>query len=392
MRHELSNAMAEIVEQVIAEGPEGMSKVFTELFNLAMRLERSKFLGAEEYARTPERRGYANGYQDKRVDTPAGTLNVQVPKTRGSEEPFYPQSLERGRRSTRALQLCVAQMYVQGVSTRDVEKVMKEFGLENLCSTQVSRAAKLLDEELEAWRQRALGECPYLYLDARYEKVRIEGVVRDVAVLSAIGVGSDGARSLLGVSVSLTEAEVHWRAFLESLLKRGLHGVHCITSDAHSGLCQARRAVFAGVKWQRCQFHLSQNALHHAPNQKIRGVIGKQLRTLWNAEGLHHAEQALKELANTYRETAPKLAEWLEQNVPEGFTVFSLPENHWRRMRTSNPIERSVQQELKRRTQKVRVFPNLEALERLVTAVLVEIDESWGTNQMPYIKWSRPED
>ena len=190
-----------------------------------MQIERERYLGAGLYERTAERRGYANGYKPKRIDTPAGTVAVDVPKTAGHDgTPFYPQSLERGRRSVRAVMLAVAEMYVKGVSTRDAERVMTEFGLESLSSSQVSRAAKLLDEELEAWRTRPLGRITCLILDARYEKVRQGGVVRDAAVLSAIGVGPDERRRVLGVSVALSEAEVHWRAFLESLQARGMRG------------------------------------------------------------------------------------------------------------------------------------------------------------------------
>ena len=283
--------------------------------------------------------------------------------------------------------LAVAEMYVKGVSTREAEAVMREFGIESLSSSQVSRAAKLLDDELAAWRNRPLGEIKYLILDARYEKMRHGGIVRDAAVLSAIGVGPDERRRVLGVSVALSEAEVHWRAFLESLQARGLRGVQYIVSDDHAGLRAARRAVFGGATWQRCQFHLAQNAIHHAPNLAVRKRIGAELREIWNAASLAKAETSLAELVTEYRDTAPKLAAWLEENVPEGFTFFTLPKHHRRRMRTSNPMERSVQQELKRRTVKVRVFPNEAALERLVSAVLVEIADKWAADTKAYIKW-----
>jgi transposase-like protein len=183
--------MADLMEQLIETGPDGMAATFTTLLNLAMRLEREQHLRAQAYERTPERGGYANGFKPKRIDTAAGTLTLQVPKSRGGETPFYPQSLERGRRSTRAVMLAIAQMYIQGVSTRDVEKVMAEFGLESLSSSpplvdrkrstagqRVSRAAAMLDEELEAWRTRRLGAFPYLFLDARYEKMRVGGIRR----------------------------------------------------------------------------------------------------------------------------------------------------------------------------------------------------------------------
>ena len=292
-----------------------MAQVFTALFNLAMRLERERFLGAGLYERSPERRGYANGYKPKRLDTGAGTVSVDVPKAAGTAEPFYPQSLERGRRSSRAVMLAIAEMYVQGVSTRDAATVMAEFGLESLSSTQVSRAAALLDEELAAWRGRPLAEIHYLFLDARYEKLREAGVVRDAALFTAVGIGPDGRRRVLGVSSEPSEAEVHWRSFLDSLIARGLRGVRFIVSDDHAGLKAARRAVFPGATWQRCQFHLAQNAIHHAPTAAIRKRIGSELRRVWNAPTLVAAEEELARLVAGYRGTADRLADWLARRL-----------------------------------------------------------------------------
>ena len=201
--------IARLLEQLIAEGPQAMREVTTTLMNVAMSLEREQFLGAGHYERGPERRGYANGYKPKRIDTTAGTLHLDIPKTSGSAEPFYPQSLERGRRSCRAVMLAAAEMYVKGVSTRAVEKVLKEFGIEGLSSTQVSRAAKLLDDDLEAWRRRPLGCFRYVFLDARYEKTREHGVADDCAVLTAIGVDELGRRRrVLGVSIKVSEAPI----------------------------------------------------------------------------------------------------------------------------------------------------------------------------------------
>jgi putative transposase len=368
-------AIETMMEQLIANGSEDMASVFAGLFDLAMRIERERFLGAEHYERTPLRHGYANGTKPKRLDTPAGTMTVRVPKTAGHDEPFYPQSLERGRRSTRAVMLAVAEMYVKGVSTRDAEAVMKEFGSESLSSSQVSRAAKLLDDELEAWRTRPLGEIRYLIVDARYEKVREGGVVRDAAVLSAIGIGPDERRRVLGVSCTVSEAEIHWRAFLESLLERGMRGVQFVVSDDHAGLRAARKAVLTG-----------------ATCLAIRKRIGAELRLIWNAPNLETATENLRRLVETYRDKSSKLAAWLEGNIPEGLAVFTLPEHHRRRLRTSNPIERAVQQEIKRRTQKVRVFPNEDSLERLVSAVLVEIDDKWAVADKAYIKWECQDD
>lgn len=212
--------------------------------------------------------------------------------------------------------------------------------------------------------------------------------MRDAAVFSAFGVDADGRRRILGVSIALSEAEIHWREFLESLVERGLRGVQFITSDDHPGLKAARRAVLGGAQWQRCQFHLAQNAIHHAPTLAIRKRIGSQLRDIWNAKTLKAAENLLNELVASYRDDAPDLANWLEKATPEGLAVFTLPEPHRKRMRTSNPIERAICQELKRRTAKVRVFPNNASLLRLVTAVLVEIDKTWQDSSQPYINWN----
>ena len=213
--------------------------------------------------------------------------------------------------------------------------------------------------------------------------MRHGGIVRDVAVLSAIGIGPDERRRVLGVSVALSEAEL---AGIPRKPRRARAALEFIVSDDHSGLRAARRAVLGGATWQRCQFHLARNAIHHAPNAEIRKRIGRQLKSIWTTEDLAKAETALAELVASYRDTASKLADWLEQNV-KGLAVFTLPEHHRKRLRTSNPIERSVQQELKRRTVKVRVFPSEDALLRLVSAVLVEIDEKWASETKAYIKW-----
>ena len=266
-----------------------------------------------------------------------------------------------------------------------------------MSATQVSNATKKLDGELEAWRTRALAETRYLILDARYEKVRIDGVVRDATILTAIGVVPDGddpsvgRRRVLGVSVALSEAVVHWREFLDSLVARGMRGVEFVVSDDHAGLGAARRAALPGATWQRCQCHLQRNAFHRAPTAPVRKRIGAELREVWNAQGIEQAQAALDELVEAYRPRHPKFADWLEHNAPEGLAVFSLPEAHRRKMRTTNGIERAIQQELKRRTRKIRVFPDVDSLMRVAAGLLVEVDEEWLTGKA-YVKWEREDD
>ena len=222
-RENESTVMNEVLELIAEQGLDGMADAYRILLNEAMKAERSAVLGAGAYERSPDRKGYANGFKPKTIGIRSGRLTLAVPQTRGVE--FYPSALEKGVRSERALKLAVAEMYVQGVSTRKVQAVMERLCGLNVSSTDVSRAAQLLDEELEKWRKRPLGQFPYLLLDARYEKLRHGGSVISCALLVAIGIGPDGKRSILGVSVSLSEAEVHWRDFLASLQDRGLHGV-----------------------------------------------------------------------------------------------------------------------------------------------------------------------
>jgi putative transposase len=289
--------------------------------------------------------------------------------------------LEKGMRSERALLLTLAEMYVQGVSTRKVAAITERLCGTQISASQVSRAARQLDDELEAWRNRPLAEVEYLYLDARYEKVRQAGSVRDAAILMASGVKRDGKRSILGISVSLSEAEIHWRAFLEGLVKRGLCGVQLIISDDHAGIEAARKAVFTGVPWQRCQFHLQQNAQAYIPRVGMRKEAAEDIRGIFNAPDQETAQLYLDKAVEKYTIIAPKLADWMEVNIPEGFTVFSFPRDHQRRLRTSNFLER-LSQEIKRRTRVVRVFPNEQSCLRLISAILMETGEEWEYGRM----------
>ena len=272
-------------------------------------------------------------------------------------------------------------MYVQGVSTRKVAQITQELCGVEVTSAQVSRASQLLDEELEIWRTRPLGEIPYLVLDARYEKVRHGGHIVDVALLIAVGVQAEGKRTVLGVSVSLSEAETHWRSFLATLLERGVHGVKLIVSDDHAGLKQARQAALPSVPWQRCQCHLQQNAQAYVPQQALRAEVAQAIRDIFNAPDKTEAERMLDRLVVRYQQQAPKLAEWAQENIPQGLTVFQLPQSHRVRLRTTNGLER-LNREIKRRTRVASIFPNEQALLRLASALLVEIDDEWQTGKI----------
>ncbi len=364
----------EYLEQLTKQGLEGLPDLIRVMVNEAMRIERENYLGAKPYERTAERQGHANGYKPKTVKTRVGEVTFEVPQVR--EGGLYPNSLEKGIRSERALLLTLAEMYVQGVSTRKVAAITERLCGTQISASQVSRAAQTLDEELERWRSRPLGEIVYLYLDARYEKVSQAGSVRDAAILIASGVKKDGKRAILGISVSLSEAEAHWRSFMEGLVKRGLHGVKLIISDNHAGMGAARKAVFTGVPWQRCQFHLQQNAGHYVHKKDMRGEIAEDIRTIFNTPDQKVAESYLREKVEKYADTTSELADWMEVNIPEVFTVFSFPKPHQRRLRTSNYMER-LSQEIKRRTRVIRVFPNETSCLRLVLSILMEFSEEW---------------
>jgi transposase-like protein len=375
-KSELLNAVLQLLND---EGTSGLAEGLRLLINEAMAQERAQALQAQPYERTDARTGHANGFKPKTLDTRVGPITFAVPQVRGGIA-FYPGALEKGVRSEQALKLALAEMYVQGVSTRKVAAIVEQLCGTSVSSTQVSHCAAQLDTELEAWRTRPLGLYPYVLLDARYEKVRQGGRVLDCAVLIALGIDPGGKRSILGVSVALSEAEVHWRTFLTSLQKRGLHGLQLLVSDDHAGLGAARAAVFPAVPWQRCQFHLQQNAQAYVPRLDQRLAIAEAIRTIFNSPDRNSAQLRLKEVVATYAKTAPILTNWMEENLPQGFAIFALPVSHQRRLRTTNALER-VNMEIKRRTRVAGLFPNEASLLRLVTALLAEYSDEWETGK-----------
>jgi putative transposase len=325
------NPINQIMEIIIEQGFGGMDQAMTILINEAMKVERASALQATAYERTPDRQGHANGYKAKNVKSRLGNLGLQVPQVRGGVE-FYPSALEKGERS-----------------------------------------------------ERALGKVAYLMLDARYEKVRMNGSVVSCAVLVATGVLADGKRSVLGVAVSMSEAEVHWREFLLSLKMRGMHGVNLVTSDDHSGLRAALQSSMAGVPWQRCQVHLQRNATAYVPKADMREAVAADIRSIFNAPDREEADRLLAKTIEKYSKSAGRLALWMEENIPQGLAVFAMPEKHRRRLRTTNMVERQ-NREIKRRTRVSGLFPNEASLLRLVSAILMEVSEDWESADKVYLK------
>jgi putative transposase len=374
-----SNKINPAIQEIIDTGLEGMREAMVLMFNEAMFIERSHILNAQPYERTDDRRGYANGFKPKMVKTRLGELSLMIPQVRDGIE-FYPSSLEKGIKSERALKLALAVMYISGVSTRKVEKIFKEMcGLE-VTSSEVSRAAKLLDDELEKWRNRPLGKFKYLQLDARYEKTRRDGRVLSTAVLVATGVNEEGYRSVLGVSTGISEAEVHWRQFLISLKDRGLHGVEYIVSDNHEGLKKALQTTFGSASWNRCHVHLQRNASAYVPRIAMKKEVATDISSILTAPDIEEARRLLDKYVKKYSKTASKLSKWMAENIPDGFAVFELKKPFRSKMRSTNMIER-LNREIKRRTRVCCLFPNEESLLRLVSAILMETSEEWESGK-----------
>ena len=370
-----------MMQLVNEEGIAAMPKAMTILYNAAMKAERDAHLCAGRYERSEARDGYANGFKPKRYQTRMGELELQIPQVRGSSERFYPKTLDRGSRSERAIALAAAEMYFQGVSTRRVETVFRQLDIEHVSAEQVSKAAKLMDEQFGSWRKRKLGCFKVIFADATYQKVRIDGVVHDMATFIVTGISDDGHRSILAVDSAFDEAEIHWRKVLEGLVERGLHGVKLIVSDDHVGLRAARKAVFPGVPWQRCQMHLQRNAQNHLTKTSLKEEVALDIRNIFNAPSLEEAKRLLDLFVKKYEKTQSCLAKWAEENLPEGFTVFSLPVAMRKKLRTNNLDER-LNRSIKARTQLISVFPNQASQLRLVTAICVEISDDWETGNI----------
>lgn len=374
------DSLNSVHELISTYGMEAMPRAMEILFNEAMLIERAQHLGAGHYQRSNNRIDYANGFKPKHIKTRIGELDLAVPQTRSSD--FYPNCLEKGLRSERALSIALGEMYVGGVSTRRVSKIIESMCGASVSSAMVSNAAKKLDEALNAWRERPLGKTDYLIVDARYEQVRVGGLVRDCAVLIALGIDDKGKREVLGVQVSLSEAEVYWREFLAGLQKRGLHGVKLMISDAHSGIKAARKAIMPSVPWQRCQFHLQQNAQAYVTKQSKKACVAADIRAIFNAPNTDEAKRQLDLLIDKYQDSMPKLTQWAEDNIPEGLSVFGLGlcEFNRKRLRTSNMIER-LNQSVKQRTKVAKIFANEDSCLRLVSAVVMEISDEWQSSK-----------
>lgn len=339
-----------------------------------MELEVSQHLRAEKNERTPERTGQRNGYRIRQWDTRVGTVELKVPRVRDGS--FFPSLLEPRRRAERALVGVVQEAYVQGVSTRRVDEVVKALGMTGISKSQVSRLCEELDAEVERFRSRRLSEeYPYLWLDATFLKVRQEGRVVSTAVVIAIGVTASGEREVLGLDVGPSEDGGFWLQFLRGLVSRGLKGVRLVTSDSHQGLKDAIAATLAGACWQRCRVHFLRNALSHVPKSAAM-MVAATIRTVFAQPDAGSAKEQWRRVADSFRDRFPRLAELMDEAEEDVLAYATFPVEHWKQIWSNNPLER-VNKEIKRRTNVVGIFPNAESIVRLVGSVLSEQHDEW---------------
>lgn len=339
-----------------------------------LEAEMSEALGAGKGERCDGRLGYRSGYYTRSLITRVGKLELKVPQDRQGR--FSTELFERYQRSEKALVAALAEMYVQGVSTRKIKHVTEELVGHSFSASSISAINKKLDAELKAFCERKLKEpFAYLILDARYERTRESGVIVSQAVLIAIGIDAEGRRQVLGVAMANRESRSSWKEFLEGLKERGLHGVEFVVSDDHQGLKKAIAEVLTGAAWQRCYVHFLRNALDYVP-RKVDDDCLLELRWFYDRRQLSEARRDLAQWLAKWTPKYPKLTAWVEDNIEETFTYFRLPLAHRKHMKSTNMLER-VNEEIRRRTYVVRIFPNVESCLRLVRALCVEIHEAW---------------
>lgn len=340
--------------------------------------EMADTVGAKKGERSESRTGYRSGYYSRKLTTRVGLLEIRVPQDRDGN--FSTQIFDSYQRSEKALMAAIAEMYVHGVSTRKIKAIAEELCGHGLSAGAVSQITKKMDEELDRWARRTLeSEHPYLILDARYEKIREGGVVRSYAVLIAVGISKEGRREILGVEVATKETETGWQEFLEGLKERGLRGVVFVASDSHAGLKNSIAKVLPEAMWQRCYVHFLRNAAARLP-AKIGDECMDELKAIYNCLNMDAARQSLQAWVLKWGDKCQDFCDWVEANIEETLTFYALPQEHRKKMRSTNMIER-LNEELKRRSRVVRIFPNCSSCLRLMRALSVEAHEQWMERQ-----------
>jgi putative transposase len=377
-RMDLSTFVGKLLEEqdgdILREGVRVLAQAL-------METEVTALVGADRHERTEDRTAYRNGSRIRTWDTRVGTVDLAIPKVRPGT--YFPSLLHPRRRAERALLTVIQEAYVHGVSTRKVDDLVKALGLDGISKSEVSRICAELDPIVEAFRTRPLtGEHPYVWLDATYHKVRIDGRVVSQATVVAIGVTLDGERQILGIDVGASEDRGFWTAFLRSLVKRGLRGVRLVISDAHEGLKQAISTVLSGAAWQRCRVHFMRNLLATVP-QAMREPIAAIVRTIFAQPDHASAMTQLHKVSDGLRARFARAAALLEEAAEDILAHKHFPEEHRRQLHSTNPLER-LNKEIKRRSNVVGIFPNVRATIRLVGAILLEQDDEWAVAERRY--------
>jgi len=361
-------------KQMIAEQPDFLRPLVQEVLQQILEAEMEETLGAGKSERTANRVGYRSGYYGRTLVTRVGKLELRVPQDRQGR--FRTEIFERYQRSEKALVSALSEMYVQGVSTRKVKAITEELCGHEFSASTISRMNQTLDKELEKFAKRRLeDQYPYLILDARYEKVREDAVIRSQAVMIAIGIDWEGRRCVLAVELANRESLTSWKEFALSLKQRGLSGVELVVSDDHAGVRAAIQEVFPEAAWQRCYVHFLRNALDHLP-RKADDECMTELRWIYDRRTIEEARQDLAAWLKKWGKRYQKLCDWAEANIEETLTFYRLPRQHHKNMKSTNLLER-LNEEIKRRTLVVRIFPNAASCLRLVRALAAEMHENW---------------
>lgn len=362
------------IKKLLTESGDPIREIVRETIQQILACEMDEALGAGHGERTEDRQGYRSGYYERSFITRVGKLELRIPQDRKGL--FRTELFERYQRSEKALFAALTEMYIQGVSTRKVKAITEELCGHSFSASSISGITKTLDEQLEAFAKRRLEEAyPYLILDARYERIRENGTIVSRAVLVAIGINHDGRRCILGVELANRESRNSWTQFLRELRERGLHGVEFVVSDDHAGLKAAIREVLTEAAWQRCYVHFLRNALDYLPRRGDPECL-QELRWIFSRRDLEEARRDLAAWITKWESKYAKLCNWVEQNIDETLTYYRLPAEHHKHLKSTNMLER-LNEEIKRRTHVVRIFPNEASCLRLVRALAVETHENW---------------
>jgi putative transposase len=376
------DVLAKLIQQIFSE-PDGARRLLEHLLEQAMAAEVAAHVSAGPHERTSGRRGHRNGYKPRTIKTRVGELALQVPQVRACE-PYHPSMFGKWQRSERALLVACAEMYFQGVSTRNVRQVLEAMCAGEISSSTVSRVAQEVDEKLLAFRHRRLDavEYPYLHIDARYEKVRVDGRVVSQAVLVAVGFRSDGRREVLDWRVGDSESEASWGEMFRQLKDRGLRGLRLVTSDAHGGIRAAMARHFQGVRWQRCRVHFKRE-MGKKVSYKVQKEVLADLAVVFAPSDRSECLRRSEEMACKWEARYPRVATMLREGLEDCLAVLDFPEHHRKRLRSTNMLE-NLMRRLKKRSRVVGVFPNRASCDRLLGAQLIEVDEKWSLEETAY--------